>query len=512
MLATPRAVMGHMNSRIFKNTTSYMLAGMLPNFVSLFMIPIYTRYLEPDDYGVVSLVTAFTNFLLVVMGLQMGNSLERLYFDYKDQRLKEFFSSVLYGILIINLALIIPLHIFGEPFAHLIFPQDNVPYRPYILLGLVVIFFRSFINYFNMMLRVQERGLNLLVNAVINVILGIGFGLYFIVYRNMGAYGVMLSQVYAAVVHFVILLVILIGHIRPVFKPALLKPALSYSLPLIPHALGGILFISSDRFILGYFVSLGAIGLYDLADKIAMVIKVFISSFNSATMPTFIRHTKTDRAQARVFYRDLMTRWCVIIAAIFLAMSLFAEELIWWLLPEKYYGAHVFVPILVGAYVFRGLYGFPINSVMYEKKTFTFPLITFTAGVMNIAGNILLIPLIGVIAAAWTTLLSYALTFVLALYFSNRYYPLEYEWGKILSIFGVALALFSVELVLPIESHVIMFLIKLAAMAMYILFIWKTDLGNFASDGIRAWSWFRSIAGGRRSTSEKASGSDQHGG
>jgi len=470
-----------------------MLAGMLPNFVSLFMIPVYARYLDPADYGIVSLVTAFTNILLVFMGLQMGNSLERLYFDYKDAERKDFFSSVFYGILILNLALILPIHFFGEPFAHLIFPQDNVPYRPFIMLGVFTIFFRSLINYFNMMLRVQERGLNLLINAVINVVLGIAFGLYFIVYREMGAYGVMIGQALAAVIHFTVLLGILAPHIRPSFKLSLLRPALAYSLPLIPHALGGILFISSDRFVLGYYVSLGAIGLYDLADKIALVLKVFIGAFNSATLPTFIRNTKESREKARIFYRDLMTRWCVMIAGIFLCISLFAEELIWWLLPEKFYGAHVFVPILLASYVFRGLYGFPINSVMYEKKTFTFPIITFSAGALNIAANIILIPIMGVIAAAWTTLLSFALTFFLALYYSNRYYPLDYEWRKIISIFSVALLLFSVELVLPIENHLVMFLIKVVAICLFALYIWKTNMGGFADQGMNIFNWARML-------------------
>lgn len=467
-----------------------MLAGMLPNFVSLFMIPIYAQYLDPTDYGIVSLVTAFTNILLVFMGLQMGNSLERLYFDYKDSRLNEFFSSVLLGILIINLAIVLPVHFFGEPFAHLVFPMDNVPYRPYIMLGLFTIFFRSFINYFNMMLRVQERGLNLLINAVLNVILGIAFGLYFIVYREMGAYGVMLGQALAALIHFFILLFILARHIRPVFRISMISPALSYSLPLIPHVLGSILFVSSDRFVLGYFVSLSAIGLYDLADKIALALKVFIGAFNSATLPTFIREAKQDRQKAREFYRDLMTRWCVMIATIFLGVSLFAEELIWWLLPDKFYGAHVFVPILLAAYVFRGLYGFPSNSVLYEKKTFVFPLITIGAGILNIAANIMLIPVIGVIAAAWTTLLSYAVTFFLALYFSNRYFPLSYEWRKIISIFSVALLLLTVDF-LPIESHNIMFLVKLSAMAAFACFLWITNMGQVATEGLAALKWVK---------------------
>lgn len=67
--------------QVLNNTSAYIIAGMAPKLVNLFMLPIYTRYLESRDYGIISLTTVLSSFLLVFAGLQLVNSIARFYYE-----------------------------------------------------------------------------------------------------------------------------------------------------------------------------------------------------------------------------------------------------------------------------------------------------------------------------------------------------------------------------------------------------------------------------------------------
>ena len=69
-----------------------MIAGLVPNIVHLLMLPVYTRFLDPSDYGIVSLIMAFCTFLLVFAGRQLANSLGGMLFIYSDKFVLGYFS------------------------------------------------------------------------------------------------------------------------------------------------------------------------------------------------------------------------------------------------------------------------------------------------------------------------------------------------------------------------------------------------------------------------------------
>jgi O-antigen/teichoic acid export membrane protein len=430
--------------KVLRNTTAYMAASLIPSAMNLLMLPVYTRFLSPTEYGLVAVVTTLISFIAAFMGLQMVNSIARLYFDYEGAERTRYVSSVYLGTLVFNLSLLVLFHCAGSTITKLLFPGVGIAYSPYVVLGLIGLFFTTQINFCNAMFRVQERALYILVGGITYGIFSACFGLYFVVVREAGAAGVLMGQASAAGMHALILFFLVRPQLRLQCSVSMLKVSLRFGLPLIPHVLGGILFMYTDKYVLAFFVPLASIGLYDLAGKLANILRLIVTSFNSAIAPDFMRTSKSDREGTSRRYRLIILRWSVALAFAFLVCALFAEELISLLAPESYKGAHVFVPILLGAYLFRALQGFASNAIIFEKKVKVFPLITLTAGVVNLGLNLWLIPIFGVIAAAWTTLFSYACSFVLSLHFSRRYYPVPYDWRLLTVIFGAMLGCFLV--------------------------------------------------------------------
>lgn len=438
--------------KVLRNTSLYVAAGLLPNVVNIILLPVYTRFLEPGDYGLVSLVTTLMSFLATMAGLQLANTTARLYFDYRGDRLKTYVSTILFALLAINGLLMLGYHLAGPRLTHGLFPRVEIAYMPHVLLGLIGLFFMTIVNFCKGLFRVQERAGLFLAGSISFVFAGAGFGIYFVVVRRMGAEGVLLATAANAALHAVLLLVYVRSLLAIRFDVRVLRTALSYSLPLIPHVMGGVLFAYTDKYILSFYVPLASIGLYDLACRLANVMRMIITSYHAAMTPDFIRGALQNRAETTRRYAVTITRWAVLLCGMFLGFSLFAEAIIRVLAPPAYHAAYRLVPILAAGFVFRGLHGFPIAALMVEKRTKIFPLITLSAGLLNVLLNLWLIPRFGVTAAAWTTLLAYAFAFILAMGFSRRYYALCFEWRALAFVSGLTLVLLGIGLAAPVPG------------------------------------------------------------
>jgi len=433
-----------MKTKLIKNTAVYTFAGMIPFIVSFLMLPIYTRFMSPDDYGVLGLLNSLSAFLLVFMGLQLANSLFRFYFEYDLAGVKRYFSTVVYTSILTNVVFITLFHIFGKGILHLMFPEAEITYIPYILLIMITAFFTSLSICASLLLKVQEKARAVLIAALVHVILGVGLNLFFVVHKGMGAVGVLTSSAINSLCHAAFLCWMVRSYFVAKFDFSMLKSAFSFSVPLIANALSGVLFIHTDKWVLGYSVPIAQIGLYNIAQRISAFMQVTVKSFKDSYTPSFMSDSVKDKALAGEKYGRMITKWAVGISILALGLALFSEELIKLMTPPNYHAAYRFVPPLVAAYIFGGLYFFCSNIFLFEKKTAAIPLITFAAGAFNIGSNIILIPLFGALTAAYTTLVAYALTFVLALLFSRRHYRLDFDWMALAQIFGAALAVFLV--------------------------------------------------------------------
>jgi O-antigen/teichoic acid export membrane protein len=468
--------------KVLKNTTAYMVAGLLPNVVNFFMLPVYTRLLDPSDYGLVSLVGTLMSFLTTIMGLHLFNSIPRLFFDYEGPDVKTYISTILFGMLGINAAIIVLYHVMGPSLTHLLFPRGNLSYHPYVMLGLVVLFFNGIVHFCNALLRVRERGGMLLMGGAVYALSGVLFAVYFVVYRRMGACGVLAAQACNAVVRSLFLLFVVRKDIGLRFSSSVLRAALRFSLPIIPHSLGGVLFMYTDKYILSFYVPLAAIGIYDLAGKLSNVLRLIVASFHAAISPSFMKSSRDDKSRTVESYRGVISRWSAIVAILFLGLSLFSREIIWLLAPAKYHSAYVYVPVLAGGMLFRSMQGFAVNAIMFEKRTRVIPIITATAGLLNVGLNLVLIPTFGALAAAWTTLVAYGWAFGLALYLSRRCYPMPFDWPRLVRLYGGMLLAFVVAETIPVESYVAMLCIKIVLLLVFLMGVWWSNMGGIADE------------------------------
>ena len=270
--------MSSLKTKLIKNSTAYTLTELLPYMVSFIMMPIYTRYMEPSDYGILALVNAFKSTLLPFVGLQLKSAVPRFFFEYEKEEFKKFFSSVFFSSGLIAFSILFCFHIVGDKLVRIIYPKANIPYFPYFFIIFISTFIAELGAVINNLLVVQERAVAILFVSIFSSITGIGLGLFFVVYMKMKALGALLASLINGMLVFFINIFLIKEFLILSFKKKYFLEAFHYSWPIIPHALGGFLFRYSDRIVMEKFLPLSAIGLYNIADKFSMFLKLIVNS------------------------------------------------------------------------------------------------------------------------------------------------------------------------------------------------------------------------------------------
>jgi O-antigen/teichoic acid export membrane protein len=408
-----------------------MISSCLPAIVAFLMLPVYSRYLTPEDYGVVALVLSLQAFLPLIMTLQMHSSISRFYFDYKDNkiRLRTFISTLTLLTFIVS-TIILALVLFNyKEIISFIFPK-TIGYDKLFLLGILTAYITVFNSIFAALIRVQQKAKLFMKVSIFLFFTSLVINILEVIIYERGAQGVIESALITTLISLFVYAFLVKKLFILQFNFNMLLEPLKYSIPLIPHSLSGLIFMYSDRIILEMYTALSAIGLYMFADRISMIFKILVNEFNNAFSPFFNEKSKQSKEEAIKEVQNISLIFIYIISMLIVFVALFSVELVYFLLDEKYFNTWIMIPLLSSSYIFRSLYCFSSSGLFFEKQTGKVAIITIVSGLTNIGLNLWLIPIYGLIVAIYTKIFSYFLTFFMAELMSYKVYYLQLNMKK----------------------------------------------------------------------------------
>jgi O-antigen/teichoic acid export membrane protein len=277
-------------------------------------------------------------------------------------------------------------------------------------------------------------------------LIGVSITIVELVVLKNGVYGLILSLVVQSILSCLLFSLANYDYFTIRIRFKVLEEPVRYSIPLVPHALAGFMFMYSDKIVLEKFISLEMLGIYALADKIASAFKVTVNQFNAAYSPVFNKTAKKSKELAVELSRSMASKLMLILTIGMIVLGLTSYEFVYYLFDEKYLDAWQFLPFLATAYLFRALYCFASHGIFFDKRTVDIAKITLIAGAISLGLNILLIPMFGVWAAATVLVTSFMITFFLALYFSKKVFYVELQYPyitiMIVSVFAALMAFF----------------------------------------------------------------------
>lgn len=435
MFAKIKTLIGHVLTYGFA-TAAMRLAGLL-------LIPVYSRYLTPADYGVLALVAMLGEVLFALMNMGQGSALFRTYSRHADAPARE---TVITTSLWLALTLALPVGLLAVACARPLawFLTGSGAYTSWVVLGIAVVAFKTLLRLPLAVLRARDESSRYAGFMFTQTMISLALAIAFVVGLHLGGRGVLLSQLVAELVICAYLLPVIFKGLPLRFSRADASDLLGYGLALIPATLLSFLRHLSDRYFLKHFVSMSAVGIYALGYRFGEILYFVMLAFELAYPQFLYGHLKSDGAPK--LYARVCTYYFAALGLLWLAVSMPAEEVVGIMAHPAYHEAYRVIPWIAGAFLLQGL-GHVGNVGMQVHRVLTYRLlINGTATAASLGLNLYLIRNYGMHGAAVAAVMGAAVLLVLQLLVGNRLYPVPYEYGRLARLALVAALTYAIAI------------------------------------------------------------------
>jgi len=441
-----------------RHSAVYSLGTFMQRIVALLLLPVYTRYLTPHDYGVKELVGLSTDVISILLATAISGAFFRFYFNYDNENDRnEVFSTALLSIAVVGLVAVGLLCLFTSQMAGLILDDAGLYYFFYI--SFASLWFRSLNNIGFSFLKANKRSIMFISLSLCRMVMAIGLNIYFVCVMQIGVLGILISTLLTSVVMALGFTLPLLLRVKLRFSRSKVVEMLRYGLPLIPSQFGAFIVHLSDRFFIKEFVSIADAGLYSLGYRFGTLPGTFISDpFNQIFQPRRLEVYKQEGSEY-VFGR-IFTYFLLLIFFAGLLIAVLTRDVLMVMADAEFWSAYRIVPLIVLANtVFTFHYHLNIG-IMIAKKTKYLAYINFSNGALVLVLNFLLIPRFGIWGAAWATLFAFIYKATLTYYFSSRFFKVHFELLRICKLVAIAGAVYAVSQLIALESAWLSFLVK----------------------------------------------------
>jgi O-antigen/teichoic acid export membrane protein len=423
-----------------RHTAIYGIGGLLVKAVGFLMLPYYTHYLTPADYGILEILDLSITLFGMVLQMGMTSAFLRCYAaaDSAEEKKRVVSTACLFvagsGIatFLAGVGLVRPIStmLFG--------PQ--VP-SIYLLLSFSSLIMTYMANLPRTYLRALEAsGAYTIVDSGTAMVL-LCLNVVFISIFKLGLMGILLSTFVVAIFQVVLLTGWAYRKVGIRFSSPQLRYMLSFGLPLIFANLGLFVLNFSDRFFLQRLQSLEVVGIYAVGYKFGymmnyLLVQPFLVMWQTRM---YAIHARPEHPK---IFRQLFMLYTLLLTFAGLGMSVFSPEVVHLMVGAKFVASQEVIPLVVLSYIFYGIGYYAQVGMLVTDQTKSVGVISAAAAVLNLALNYVLIAHYGMMGAAWATALSFLFIAIGSYCLSQKQYPLPLGAGRIATVLLLGMALY----------------------------------------------------------------------
>lgn len=422
--------------RMVKSSSVYAVSGMLRNLVGFLMLPIYTRFLTPADYGVVELMLFVVSLIEISLGARLGHATAKYYHDQPDEDgRKAVVSTALVVTSLVSLLMTIIIATNSRLVSDVVY--GNTDYATIVCLFSVLILTQAIETTGLDLVRIQNKVWWYFRYSLSKLIVQLTLNIVFVVVLEMGVIGVALASAISAVMMSIITLIYTLHQTGVNFDWLKAKLMFKFCIPIWISGIASLYIGSSNRYFMRIFVNLDEIGYYSLAQKLASIIAVLL-------WQPFFKYWSIERFRIKDFDNAIQIQNNVFlgISALLLmaglGLSIFAPQIIWLLASDAFQSSHAGVPFLVAASIFYSLTSFFNFSFEHMEKTSRLTTISFIIVALVTVFYVSLIPVWGFVGAAAGLMLAQTCRFFISQIFAKRVYDLKLPVARFVMAFLAA--------------------------------------------------------------------------
>jgi O-antigen/teichoic acid export membrane protein len=441
--AGPRAQGGGMGGRLRQlagQSFVYGLGGIVSKLVGIFLLPIYTRpqYVSQAGFGQVETVMAASTLAAIVCRLGLTTAMFRFCWDHREpEARRRTIRTAFTAVLALSTVFVLAGAAAVAPLSSALQVSHELA-----LIGLAGLWVSMNYDIVTGIYRIEQRPTAFVVYSLFNIAITIALSVVLVIPLRLGAAGIMLGNFSGTYITYFLLLWTRRDMVGLHVDRPLIRQMLAFSLPLMPAgvalwALNLADRVQVQRLTPGTQLERSAqLGTYSAASKIALGIMLVISAFQTAWVP--FANLILDDGDARRTYRAVLTYWSMTMAWGVVVITMLSTPYIHIAMNPRWFGAVPVVPLLMIGSVLYGAYYILNIGVNRSKRTRFTPVVTGTAAAVNIGLNFWMIPRWGILGAAWSTVIGYAVLVVLGWRNAQHSYPVDYDFARVLRVVAVA--------------------------------------------------------------------------
>jgi len=442
----------------FTHGLIYGIGQTLASAAGFLLIPLYTNYLNSAEYGVLTLLTTTATVLTAIFVLGLNSALFRSYYDYDDAGQRGVVVSTSLVLLILSDLTFISLGtLFSQQLSQLILGSPE--YAPYLVLALWTAGMAILQTIPFAIFRAERRSIQYSVVNIVMLVVRLGLIIYLVAAAHQGVWGVVQGNLWASVLSTAVLFWMIRHSLRPAFSQVEARKMFAYGLPLVVVNLTGQVMFMSDRYFLRAFSDLSEVGIYNLSNQFGSLVMILIGAPLKLIWPPMMFAVEKEEYAAD-FYARILTYFTYLSLFICLGISLLADNLLRWMSKPEFWPAAQIVPIICLSYALFNALDIVNPGVALRRRTQLNAIAFVVGAAANLALNFLLIPPFGRQGAAWATLITFILLFVLKYRLGRDLFVVKYEWGRLVKLLLVAGGLFLLGSLVPAHQTLLSIVLR----------------------------------------------------
>lgn len=424
-------------SRLFRHSAIYGFSIVLGKAIGFLLIPLYTHYILPTDYGTLELLDLSVDVIGMFVGLGIVSAVARFYSASQDENgKKKVVSTALIALIVLVFTVIFLLFQFvADNIAELVL--GNIHLTRYVQISLCTFAFNAILEIPLIYLRIQERSIAFGVIALSRLALSLTLNVYFIVVLGLGIVGILYSGLIVSCLFSLLLMGWCVKDVGIRFDGKLAWSMILFGAPLILNSVGMFIVHFGDRFLLKASASLATVGVYSLAYKIGMGLITYVISQPFLLIWSVRCYELVNEEGGLEKYGKIFSIYTLLLLSMWLTLTAFSSELVYFMAPVEYREACLMIPIISLGYVLRSVSEFFRTSFLIAYKTSLAGWITVAVAVYCLVNYFVLIPKYQAIGAALATLSTFMFMVSLNGYFAFKVLPVNYRLTRFLLSLGV---------------------------------------------------------------------------
>jgi O-antigen/teichoic acid export membrane protein len=421
--------------RVSKEIVIYGIGNAAGSIVSFLLLPLYTKFLTPEDYGYLALFTVFQSVIETTAVFGLSSGLFRYYCMAKDEAEQQvvmntcFWTQALF--ICVLAAITFP---FAGNFSQILLGSGK--FSRYISIVTATGLMSAFSGFIFSFMRAKRKPLIFAVTQIVKVTLLALTSIYFVAVLHWGYSGIITGNL---LVFIAIALLLVLWYSRFVgfsFSIPYFKRIMVFISPIFVVNIFFLLLNLSDRFFLNHFLAPADVGLFSFGNKLGSIVMIgVITPFSIAIVPYALSIVKEDHFKKT--FAKIIKYFFLVLVYLSLWIFLFSKEIVLLVSNPAYTRASGIIGPTLLSSIFYGLYYNLSIAIDIVEKTYLATIIVITGAIVSIGLNYLTIPVLGMYGSALASCVSNAVLFLMVYYFCQKHYPIQYEIGAFIKVMGI---------------------------------------------------------------------------